>query len=459
MEATVLKIREKFQSDGVLTAKTLFGSRLWSKQEEVIRSVWKNKYTAVKSGNSVGKSHISAQVALAYLASFYPSKVITTAPTFTQVENILWKEIASLYKKSKIPFGGDLLKTELRLAPEWFAIGISTNEVNRFQGFHSPYLLVVIDEALGVDPIIWEAIEGLHPHRVLAIGNPLEPTGNFFDCFSSPLWNKITISCEDCVKWQKEHGQIPGLVTQEWINEREEEWGRGSPLFQARVLGEFPDESEDTLISRRWVDEARHRVIEEDLEEFGPRVEAVDVATKHGKCHTVFTYRYGHTIAEIKGYRGLRITDTRNILQRDYHQKQLTNLVIDADGVGEGLDDMLYERNIPFMPFHGGHGDKAIDSLRYKNLRSQFWCIVAKKFERGLYSLAKLDDKTFEILKNQLCSVRMKPPDPKGRIQIETKEDLQARGIKSPDYADSFVYAEYGFWSDRFSDIKPYRYR
>ena len=75
----------------------------------------------------------------------------------------------------------------------YFAIGISTDEVNRFQGFHSPHLLVLFDEALGVDPKIWEAAEGLHPHRFLAIGNPLNPEGTFFNCFSSELWNKITI--------------------------------------------------------------------------------------------------------------------------------------------------------------------------------------------------------------------------------------------------------------------------
>jgi len=439
---------------------------LWSKQEEVLWSLRNNARTAVKSGNTVGKSFIAADAVMDFLTVNYPSKVLTTAPTWTQIEEILWKEIASYYNSSKIPIGGDLLNTEIKFDDEWFALGLSTNEVNRFQGFHSPNLLVVIDEALGVNPMIWEAINGLHPKRILAIGNPLEAYGDFFNCFSSPLWHKITISCEECVKWQNEHGKIPGLVTQQWINEREEEYGgRSSGLFQARVLGEFPEESEDVLISRAWVEKARHKANdgsdggEIDIEEDSVRICGADVATKHGACETVVGYRYGHTLKEMKGYLNIPTTQTVSLLQRAYTAHKTVSPVVDSDGVGEGVADMLIAQRVGVIEFHGGYGQKAFDTQHFKNLRSQFYWVASKKFEKGLYSLKDLPEKEYQLLKNQLCSIKRKPVDPLGRIQVETKEDMIARGLKSPDYADTFMMLEFGWWMARNADIKPYKYR
>ena len=458
------EILQQFRRDPLIASSTLFGSRLWTKQQEVLRSVWENKYTAVKSGNSVGKSRIAAETALCFLASFCPSKVVTTGPTFLQVEEILWKEIAGLYNNAKIPIGGELLKTELKLSDDWFAIGISTNEVNRFQGIHSPNLLVIIDEALGVASEIWEATDGLHPARVLAIGNPLDAVGNFYNCFSSSLWHKITISCEDCVKWQEENGAIPGLVTRDWIEERAGEWGRGSPLYQSRVLGEFPEETASTLISRTWIDRARRGVDLDgqqinDQEEDSLRVTGADVATKHGDCETVIGYRYGHTLASIQGFYRIPTTETAERLQRMRLIHRAEAPVVDSDGVGEGIADMLIHRNIGCIEFHGGYGQKAMDANKFRNLRSQFYWIVAKKFEKGMYDLSKIPAKEFEILKNQLSAIRLKNSDAMGRIQIETKEDLMARGIKSPDYADCFVYMEYGYWMGRNSEIREFCYR
>ncbi len=285
----VWNAQEHWRKNPADFSKTFFGARLWDKQIEVKNSVRDHKRTAVKSGNTVGKSFTVADIALTHLISYYPSKVIITAPTFTQVEEIIWKEIAHLYNNAKIPIGGELLKTELKLSDNWFALGISTNEVNRFQGFHSPYLLVIIDEALGVGSEIWEAIEGLHPYRIIAIGNPLSPEGNFFKCFNSDLWNKITISCIDCVKWQNEHGRISGLVTLDWIEERAQEWGKKSGLYLSRVLGEFPLDVEDALIKREWVEFCRNKD-SEDHEEDSIRIVASDVATKHGTGKTAICY-------------------------------------------------------------------------------------------------------------------------------------------------------------------------
>lgn len=461
--ATALRAEfDKRRDNPVALGKWLFDSIYWDKQEEIMQSVWQHKKTAVRSCNSGGKSRIAAEIALLYLLSFRPSRVITTAPTFTQVSEILWKEIHSLYAKSKIPFNGRLTETELDMGiyqkeHPWQMIGISTNEENRMQGFKSPYLLVILDEALGIDPIIWRAIEGLLPHRILAIGNPLDPVGDFFNCFSSGLWNTIHIDGYDCVRWQEEHGKIPGLITREWINERRDEWGENSSMFQARVLGEFPQDSDSAVIQRSWVEAARK--IEPNFDEYDDKIESCDVASKHGKNKTVFTERTGDTIHRCTPFAELGIIGAYNRLSSNYAINKLNTIVFDADGLGEGLDEMMEAHHIPYLAFHGGHGYKATDERKFKNLRTQFYCMLAKKFEKGMISLSLLPQKEYEVLKNQLCALNYKPADALGRIQIETKDDLLARQIESPDSGDSVMMSEYGLWMGKMSDIGSYAYR
>lgn len=458
---------EAWQESPIVRHNSFFDTKLWAKQEEILWAVRNHKYIAVRSGNTVGKTHVAAQIVLDYLTIYPDSIVVTTAPGWTQVAELMWREIAKCVQTSKIPIGGELLKTKLELSPSHYAIGISTNDVHRMSGFHSAsgHLLAVIDEASGVEPAIWEAIHSLHPHRILAIGNPLEISGDFYDCFSSPIWHKISINCNECVKWQNENEVIPGLTTQEWINERCAEWGPKSYEFITHVLGEFPEEGPDTLISRAWVDKARTQVNngefggDVDSEEDGPRILSGDSATRHGENRTCIGYRYGHTFKEIRSWQGIPVTEQVGILSSEAVRRKATDLVVDADGVGEGLYDVLEDKGLPIVDFHGGYGYKAMDGTKFRNLRSQFYWVISKKFEKGLYSLDQLGDDEFEILKNQLCCIKKKPPDAMGRIQIETKDDLHARGIKSPDYADMFMMSEYAWYMARYSQVQDYSWR
>lgn len=440
---------------------TFSDKRLWSGQEDILWSVRKHKRTVVNSGNTVGKSFIAADVAMDFLQVNRPARVVTTAPTFSQVEGILWKEIRNYYHQAKFPLGGRMLQTSLHFKDDWFAEGISTTDVGRFQGRHNENLLVILDEASGVAKDIWEAAEALHYTRILAIGNPLDDSGPFYDAALSGHWNHIKISCEDCVAWQNENGAIPGLVTQEWIDEQYMMFGRNSPWCQVHVRGEFPEQASDTLISRKWVEEARKRKPAdiEDREEDATRVVGCDVATKHGENETVIGYRYGHTLKTIKGY--FRKGTLENIanLSKEYTENKAEFVVVDADGVGDNYQELLEDRHVTTIEFHGGYNYKAMDQQKFKNLRTQFYRLVALKFEKGLYSLSEIGDKEYEILKGQLCAIKVKPPDGLGRLQIETKDDMQSRGIKSPDYADTFMMLEYAWYMAKYQDVTAYKYR
>jgi len=175
-----------------------------------------NKYTAVRSGHGVGKTYTAARAGLWFLFAFFESIILTTAPTWRQVKMLLWKEVHKACTGAKIKMGGKLLDTELRAPAQagWYMMGLSTDEPDKFQGFHAENLLVIIDEASGVDRRIYEASQSVMTSancRMLAIGNPLEPSGWFFEAFQSSQWNKIHISSYDCpnVKWAQ-RAQDPG---------------------------------------------------------------------------------------------------------------------------------------------------------------------------------------------------------------------------------------------------------
>jgi hypothetical protein len=128
--------------------------------------------------------------------------VLTTSPTQRQVRTQLWSEIHRLVERAKVAYP-KLKTTELKFRDDNnFAIGFSTNQAENFQGYHGKYVLIIADEAPGIDSGIWDAVAGTMAggkvHIVMA-GNPTTPSGAFFDAFTNErrLWNCITIGAFD----------------------------------------------------------------------------------------------------------------------------------------------------------------------------------------------------------------------------------------------------------------------
>ena len=94
------KFQASIQKDPIVFFDNVLGATHWSKQDEITRSVFRNQRTTVKSCHGIGKSYIAARIVLAFLFAYKDSVIVTTAPTFRQVENILWREIRTAAKRS-----------------------------------------------------------------------------------------------------------------------------------------------------------------------------------------------------------------------------------------------------------------------------------------------------------------------------------------------------------------------
>ena len=156
---------EQYTQNWVKMSKEIFGHRLTLDQEKILISVQNNRRTTVRSGHACGKDFIAADAALCFLYSYYPSKVICTAPTSRQVHSIMMTEIRKTWKNARVPLGGELLQDQIKFEsdPDWYLIGFKTGDkdVESWTGFHSPNILVVITEASGCEDETFDAIDGI----------------------------------------------------------------------------------------------------------------------------------------------------------------------------------------------------------------------------------------------------------------------------------------------------------
>lgn len=412
---------------------------LWDKLEDICIQIVKNRRVVIPSGHGVGKTWLLARIALWFLFCFYPSKVITSAPTWSQVELLLWSEIKNAYNTAQFKLGGRLLDTQLKIEEDWFAIGLSTRGkaserefgTPKFQGFHSENLLVLLDEAPGIESEIWTSVETLITganNKIVAIGNPTSPSGKFYDSCKSPLWKKIEISSFDHPNVKTGQIIVPGAVTTEWIEERRKEWGEDSPLWKAKVLGQFPDEGDDTLIPLTWAEAC----VGLNLGTQGDRKLGVDVA-RFGSDMTVFCTLLGSTVLPLESVNKKDTNFTIGRVKVLHNNENFDQIAIDDTGVGGGVTDGLSDVDSNIEPVN--FGEAALESDKFENMKAELYWNLREDIRDKKISLP--DDK--ELI-NQLCSIRYSYTR-KGRIKIESKDELKKRGLKSPDKADALALA------------------
>src|SRR5579862_6918177 len=131
-------------NDPVTFAQLFLCQQIWSKQIEILESIAKHSRTAVKACHASGKTFIAAVAVLWWIATHPNGIAVTTAPTWMQVERLIWGEIHKLLRYSKIDFP-KASAAALHINSTRYAIGLSTNEGDRFQGYHGD-VLVVVDE-------------------------------------------------------------------------------------------------------------------------------------------------------------------------------------------------------------------------------------------------------------------------------------------------------------------------
>jgi phage terminase large subunit len=427
----------KYQPNPDLWCQEILDVQLWSMQKAIIKSVFQNRDTRVRSCYSIGKTFVSACAVLAFINLMTPCKIITSAPTWHQVSNLLWSEINYLFKTRLQPkgFPGTILQTMLRMRDDWFAIGFSSNDPINFQGYHQKHVLVILDEAPGIRPEIVDGTKALTSSgnaHTLWIGNPIDQTDHFFKSFHDPnIPNncKFKISAFDTPNFtdEKVSDEIrERLINPQWVNDRKKEWGEGSPLYQSKILAEFPEGGENQVITLRECEEAKHR----EVVPMGDKELGVDVA-RFGSDLTVYTLIQGNVINS-------QITeskkDTMEVAGRIASLMKNNGFVIakvDVIGIGSGVVDRLAEQGLSVIGINSA--EKAFNSEQYFNRRTEMWFDTKEWLKDG--KLPDDDDLVADLTAPLFTYTS------KGQYKMESKEETKKRLGRSPDRADSAILA------------------
>jgi hypothetical protein len=459
---------------------------LTSDQQRICYSVVENRYTAVPSCHDAGKSFSVSRLAAWWIDS-HPlgeALVVSTAPTASQVGSIVWREIGTVHRKVGLPgyiTGDNKWKIE-HPGSKADEIGIGRKPADYdpagFQGLHRRYVLVIIDEAGGVPKMLFDAVDSIATNknaRVVAIGNPDDPSSHFATiCQPGSGWNVLRINGLRQPTMTKEaleeypalrqlmisKGIPPAseylppdlfemLIDPLWVDERIKRWGIDSPLFQSKVLGEFPTVANDSLIHPHWIELAKARELEpkQMLSRLG-----VDVA-RYGKDRTILVLRQGGHCRVIVERAYGPVTETAGLVVQEQTKLRdagyrMPTANVDDTGVGGGVVDILQEQRMPVQPIVAGeaaHGAQLMPNgkPRFFNRRAELMWNMREAFAgpSGTGEDGWLDIDPFDLdLHAQLTNIKYKV-NRFGQIQVESKDEMSKRGLPSPDRADALSYS------------------
>jgi len=442
--------------DPVDWAKRKAGIHLWSKQRDIIHSIQANKKTAVQSGHGIGKS-LTASVAASWWVDTHPPEdtlVVSTAPSVKQVHAILWEEIRKIHGRAKLP-------GEVQISDNWiigrrlvgFGRKPQDHDRDAFQGLHRKYVLVILDEACGLPEWLFLAASAITTGdhcRILAIGNPTDPSSYFRKvCRPGSGWNTIKISVLDNPRFTGEYlppEVIEDLTGPNWVEESKVELGEGSPLWKAKVEGEFPNLDEFSVIPVGWIEEAQNRWLAWEEETGGKpdpesrQIIGADIA-RFGSDKTAFAYRYGDVITKVETMPKRDTMGTAQMLARKLRVGLGDMAVVDTNGVGAGTYDALRKTQHYAMGVNVGNRTSLVDStgqIEFYNLRAALMWRLRERLDPARNPTLCLppDDQ----LTVDLSAPRWKTV-PGGKVVIESKDDMRKRIGRSPDKGDAVALA------------------
>jgi len=389
--------------------------------------------TATASGHDVGKSALVAWLVLWGMSTHEDTRGIVTANTDTQLRTKTWPEIAKWHRLAinKHWFtvtATAIYSTDKTHEKNWRVDIIPWSLVNTeaFAGLHNEgkRVILIFDEASSIPNIIWEVSEGAmfdaDTEVIWAVfGNPTRNTGRFKECFGrfKHRWITRQIDSRDC--------KIPN---KQKIQDLIDDYGIDSDFVKVRVRGLFPSMSVMQFISTDDVDKAYGRPIHIDQYRFAPKILTLDNAWE-GDDEGVIGLR-----------QGLAFKILRTFAKNDNDVQVATMLALLEDQ--EKADAVFID---------AGYGTGVVSCGKsWGRLWRLVWFAEKSTDDGCLNKRAEMWKNMRDWLKDGGCI----PPDPvlqadlvgpetvgrtDGKVQLESKQDMKKRGIKSPGRGDALA--------------------
>jgi phage terminase large subunit len=402
----------------------------------------------IRSCHGPGKTHWLAQVMHWWNFVFY-AQVVCTAPKEKQLKTRLWPRYRKILRGSESSYAKTIkvTATEIRVLgdEDWGCTAETASDPENLQGYHDEPQLFLVDEgsARVLDPM-FPAIEGTltTPGSVLAmIGNPTRTSGEFHASHTKSgtkeLYFQMHVKPEDS-----------RFVDPKWCRQMARKYGKRSPVYKVRVLGEFAGAEENQLIVLDWIEDAKNRDrgsdgsipklrISVDVADGGEN-ETVVTAAHHYHSYTRFLKqrRFSHPPAKapiMAAEEAVRMFDDFG----GQKENSDDDFVVDSLGVGSGTAGILLKGGYSVVIYRGGEASD--DPKQWRNRRTQTYLVWRDAYRDGTIDIADDfhdDEEDWEDFIAQVCSVHSKPGTE--RVEdLETKEEMKRRNIESPDMSDS----------------------
>ena len=462
----------------------VLGFEPWSRQIEIANAVRDHDRVAVRSNNKAGKSRTLAATALWYFDCFPGARVILTAETKRQVDDILYREVKILIAgagrcvpckrldeerrgrgESPGPYpcphshiietigdAGELAATGIKGPSFSELLGFTAKQAEAVAGISGANLLYIVDEASGrsLDRIYQAILGNLAAgagNKLALISNPTRTIGEFFDAFHEKerLYHGIHISAFDSPNVKAGRVVIPGLASREFIESSREEFGETSPFFRVRVLGDFPIAEAGQAFTYEAIEQATARW--EEAPEDGDLSIGVDVAGESGEGDdSGFAVRRGRKIVALYTRRGLsaeaHLVEALGLVTTYRRGDEEVRVVVDREGepgakVWGAIIAWLqaHLQAPPFILIGVRASERAMrDPKTYDRVRDELIASLADWLRDG--GALPPDNK----LAAELAAVRW-VGHVSGRSKLADKKEIRARLGRSPDRLDSVSLA------------------
>lgn len=396
---------------------------------------------ARSSGRGIGKSAVVSWLNHWMMSCHLGSTCINTANTEDQLKNKTWAELGKWHTMGINSHWFD--KTILSLRPAtWFeellkdqekidtgyyyaqALTWSEEKPDAFAGVHNMVgILLIFDEASGIPKPIWTVSEGFFTEPTiyrfwLVFSNPRRNTGPFFECFHAArdFWDNESIDSRT----------VEGVDTH-LLDEIIRQHGEDSDEARIEVKGEFPRQGDMQFISRELIQNAIER--ERLVDEHAGLIIGVDPA-RQGRDSTIVRFRRGRNAWEIPFIKinGKDNMIVANRIAEIIDQWNPDAVCIDA-GAGSGIIDRLRERKYKVVEvWFGGESSKK----HLLNKRIDMWDDMRSWLEGGCIDAS-------QQLRDDLAGPEIQFAAGGDKKKLESKEDMLARGLSSPDHGDALA--------------------
>lgn len=395
---------------------------------------------AVSSGHGVGKSAMVAWLADWIMSTRPECQGSVTANTATQLDTKTWPAIQLWTRRCRTGHWFEINAERMWRKGHkegWFLARQASDDANfeAFQGQHaiSSTSFYLFDEASKIGDKIAEAAEGGLTDgepMIFLFGNATRPSGAFHRA----------VFGRERVRWITEvvDARESALANQAQIAQWIEDFGENSDFVRVKVRGLPPSVSDVQFISPDLVEAAQVRQVEVLDDE--PLVAGVDLS-RGGDDETVVWFRRGRDARSIppvvvpgdKARDSMTVVSLlADILVQGRQGHTIAAMFLDATGgsIGGPIGDRL--RQLGFRQvIDVGFGDAATDK-RYANRRAQMWGDCRDWLAYGAIPKGRQ-------LEMDLTGPGFGYRAKSDAIQLESKEDMKARGIASPNHGDALA--------------------